>query len=122
MTSKIDNQLQDLSAVRKAQEKVLSKQKKVVSHSTRQRKESVLVRKELLKIARSGRKAHEKTRGKIVKTNQEMISIVSSKIEELQLSISKASTMPTKSDREIRFIRPCRDLILQSLFFMKDLM
>ena len=100
---------------------MFSEQKKGLSHSTRQREESVLVRKELLKIARSGQRAHEKTRGKIVDANQEMISTVSSKIEELKLNRSKASTMPTTSDRQICFIGPYRDSILLLLFLMKDL-
>lgn len=121
ITSTMDTQLQELSIVRATQEKVLSTQEKVILHSTQQLKKTSLLRKDLLKATRTDQIEHAKTQRKIADGNRKVINTISSKLDDLCISVPKAPIAATKSNRDIYFIGERRESILTPLVLMKDL-
>ncbi|KAF2785996.1 hypothetical protein K505DRAFT_205690, partial [Melanomma pulvis-pyrius CBS 109.77] len=121
ITSTMDGQLQELSIVRATQEKVLSGQEKVILQSTQQSKKTSLLRKDLLKATRTDQSEHAKTQRKIADGNRKVINTISSKLDDLCISVPKVPIVAKNSNREIYFFGERRESILTPLVLMKDL-
>jgi hypothetical protein len=113
------SQLQELSAVKATQEKVLSKQERIVLHSTQQFKQTARLRQDLRKATWTNRTEHVNTRRKIADGNRRVIDTISSQLDEIRISIPQAPRVTKKSNRKIRFIGPCREAVLTPLLLIK---
>lgn len=91
-------------------------QEKTILYLTRQLKQTDLIRKEVLKAGRINRMQHDKTRGEVTEGNQKILAAISSRFDNLRITIPRAK----KSNREIHFIGPCREAILPPLLLIKD--
>jgi hypothetical protein len=120
ITYTMDSQSQELLIVRASQEKVLSSQERIILQATQRLKETGLLRKDLLKATWIDRTEHAKTRENIANGNRKVINTISSKLNDLRISIPKAPIVTAKSNRKIYFIGGCRESILTPLVLMKD--
>ena len=106
--------------MKEGQEKLLVRQDRITIGTIRQRKETAIMRKDLSKASQVSQQEHRKTRERIIKSNSKVIDVLVSKVDSLQLTISKTAVAARMSNREIWFVGEHRASVLTPLLLIRD--
>ncbi|KAH7139279.1 hypothetical protein B0J11DRAFT_610664 [Dendryphion nanum] len=113
----LDSQMQELSAVRVTQEKVLVGQEKIILRVAKHQKNTSLLHKDLQRVINNNRFEQTKTRQTIQCGNQNVINTISSKLDSLRIAAPRKARI---NNREIEFIGENRESILTPILLMKS--
>ncbi|CAO2653070.1 Nn.00g024810.m01.CDS01 [Neocucurbitaria sp. VM-36] len=110
--SSTHDQQQGMSSVLHGQQRGLINQDQLLRTSTRTHKQVSLISKNLHKANNTSSRDHKVTR--------DMVTNLSSKVDQLEISFTKYSTTTRKSGRQIYFIGERRDMIMAYLLTVKE--